>query len=386
MKILHIVLSCFYVEGLGYQENLLPKYHKLLGNDVTILTSDFPNSHLGDPKYAGLRDYINDDAVHVIKLERKELRVFGKELHLDRYLGVYEAIDRIGPDVIFLHGLTSAADVPIAKYLRKHKNVVAYADQHADYNNSPIRTVKQRAFYRLIWRPVIRRLRKPVKKFWGTTPWRCQYMREVYHLPAEKIGLLVMGADNRKIDFAHQAAIRARIRAELGIAEDAFVVISGGKIDRAKNIHLLMQAVKKLNDDRIDLIVFGNVTEDLRDETDVLSSDAHIRNIGWLKADAVYDYFLAADLAFFPGTHSVLWEQACGCGIPCVFKKWEGMQHVSDGGSAMFMEDVSEEAIAAILRDLVADRERYRKMKRRAMAFKNEFFYEEIAKKAIEMR
>ncbi|MBQ6431384.1 MAG: glycosyltransferase family 4 protein [Oscillospiraceae bacterium] len=383
MKILHIVLACFYVEGLGYQENLLPKYHKLFGNDVTILTSDFPNSRLGDPKYAGLKEYDNDDGVRVIKLERNELRVFGKELQLNRYDGVYEAIDRVKPDVIFIHGLTSAADIPIARYLRRHREVRAFADQHADYFNSPVDTAKKRAFMRMIWQPIIGKLKKPVIKFWGTTPWRCEYMEKVYDVPPEKIDLLVMGADNRKIDFAHQAAIRARIRSELDLAEDDFVVVSGGKIDRKKNIHLLMQAVRKLNAEKLKLIVFGNVAEEIRDEIEALTDDRHIRNVGWLGASEVYNYFLAADLAFFPGTHSVLWEQACGCGIPCVFKEWEGMRHVSNGGNAILMKEVTVDSAASVLQSLYTDPERVRKMKRRAMAFKDEFSYEEVAKRAI---
>ena len=386
MKVLHIALSCFYVEGLGYQENLLPKYHKLLGHDVTILTSEFSNSHLGTPKYLGLKEYDNDNSIHVIKVERDELHFFGKELQLNRYTGVYDAIDRVKPDVIFVHGLTSVADIPIARYLKRHKNVMAYVDQHADYYNSAINTAKLRILLHFVWRPVIHRLKNRVNKFWGTTPWRCQYLEEVYRLPKEKIGLLVMGADNRRIDFAHQSAIRAEIRTELDLSEDDFVVISGGKIDRAKNIHLLMQAVKSLNEEKLKLIVFGNVTEDMKEEIETLSADVHIRNIGWLDASKVYDYFLAADLAFFPGTHSVLWEQACGCGIPCVFKKWDGMSHVSNGGNSVLMENVTADSIASVLRELLADRERLRKMKRRAMSFKNEFLYEEIAKKAIEMR
>jgi hypothetical protein len=40
MKIVHICLACFYVEGMGYQENLLPKYHVKQGHQVTVLTND----------------------------------------------------------------------------------------------------------------------------------------------------------------------------------------------------------------------------------------------------------------------------------------------------------------------------------------------------------
>ena len=37
MKILHIAPNAPYNRGWGYQENLLPKYHKKLGHDVTVV-------------------------------------------------------------------------------------------------------------------------------------------------------------------------------------------------------------------------------------------------------------------------------------------------------------------------------------------------------------
>ena len=44
-KILHVVVCTFYVEGAGYQENLLPRAHKQQGYDVTIVTKQ--NNKLG---------------------------------------------------------------------------------------------------------------------------------------------------------------------------------------------------------------------------------------------------------------------------------------------------------------------------------------------------
>jgi hypothetical protein len=40
MKIVHLCLANFYVDGMGYQENILPKYHAK-EHDVLIVTSDF---------------------------------------------------------------------------------------------------------------------------------------------------------------------------------------------------------------------------------------------------------------------------------------------------------------------------------------------------------
>lgn len=39
MKIVHLCLSAFYIEGFGYQGEYNPKYNKR-GHDVTIIASD----------------------------------------------------------------------------------------------------------------------------------------------------------------------------------------------------------------------------------------------------------------------------------------------------------------------------------------------------------
>ena len=385
MKILHIVLSCFYVEGLGYQENLLPKYHKLLGNEVSVLTSVFPNSGLGDPQYRKCREYENKDSVRVIKLDRNEFHIFGKEIRLNRYKGVYEALERLQPDIIFIHGLTSFADLEIAKYLRKHRDVIAYADQHTDYYNAGTVTWKSRLILKLLWRPMIRRLQPFIKKFWGTTPWRCDYLEKVYRLPKEKIDLLVMGADDRKIDFLHREDIRRRICRELRVSEADFIIVSGGRIDRAKNIHLLMQTVQELNLSNLHLIVFGDPLPDTEKEFRIFEKCERIHAIGWIPAGQVYDYFLASDLAVFPGTHSVLWEQACACGIPCFFKDWEGMHHVDVGGNCIFLKEGTKEELKSQITEILEQPALHRAMKKAAVENGiKAFSYRRIAQRAIE--
>ena len=38
-KIAHICLASFYVDNYSYQENILPKYHKILGYNVIVIAS-----------------------------------------------------------------------------------------------------------------------------------------------------------------------------------------------------------------------------------------------------------------------------------------------------------------------------------------------------------
>ena len=59
MKILYICLANFYLEGMGYQENIISYYHKKMGYDVEIITSQhvFKKELCGEDNY-----YINEFA------------------------------------------------------------------------------------------------------------------------------------------------------------------------------------------------------------------------------------------------------------------------------------------------------------------------------------
>lgn len=378
MRILHICLANFYFEGLGYQENILPSYHKKAGHEVVIFTSD----HIFDSKNykCDNNQYINESGVLVKAIKKKNKGYFSK---FRDYVNLYHEIELIAPDIIFVHGGQFIALKDVIKYTKNKGNIKLYIDQHADYYNSPVNTIKKRIAAKVLFGFSIRRAVRYTEKFWGVTPWRCQYLNEIYGVPKEKIDLLTMGGDDDKINFEHREAIRQQFRKELNLAENDFVIITGGKIDKAKNIHLLMQAVKNINNENVKLVVFGKALENMKDEVYSLTKDPHIIYIEWLPADKVYDYFLMSDLAIFPGTHSVLWEQACACGLPGVFKDWVGMRHVNVNGNCEFLYKDSVEEIESEINKIYTDKDYYDKMKNAAENCKKEFFYSEISKKSI---
>jgi hypothetical protein len=129
--------------------------------------------------------------------------------------------------------------------------------------------------------------------------------------------------------------------------------------------------------------VFGLPNNEMKRVVESLTSSA-TRYIGWLSADEVYDYFLASDLAVFPGTHSVLWEQAVGTGLPAIFKKWDGMTHVDVGGNCMFVEEGTVEELLLVIESVVRDKNHYNKMKHVAVTKGIPYFsYANIARVAI---
>ena len=68
MKILHCCLACFYIDDYSYQENILPKFHKIQGHDVKILASTetyIDNKVLGNTVSG---TYYNEDGIEVTRI------------------------------------------------------------------------------------------------------------------------------------------------------------------------------------------------------------------------------------------------------------------------------------------------------------------------------
>ena len=382
MKIVHICLANFYVDGMAYQENLLPKYHSM-NHDVCILTSDYSFDPTGKVCRKKEKEYRNEYGIPVKVLDRSKR--FGVYSKYRNYEHLRIALQELQPDIIFCHGGQFVSLRDVVWYCKKNAHVKLFIDQHGDYYNTPVNTLKRRLAQYLIFGFWMRKAAKYTKMFWGVTPWRCQYLEDVYHIPKEKIGLLVMGGDDEKIQIEKQETIRREVRARFNIADTDFLVVTGGKIDKTKNIHLIVQALKEINSTNIKLIVFGQPSVDFEEEfLKQVGETPQVHYIGWIPSDTVYDYFHASDLVMFPGTHSVLWEQACACGIPGVFRHWEGMHHVDVGGNAMFLYEDSVEEIKRVLLDLYMEPETLGQMREVAREKGISMFsYRAISQRAI---
>ena len=398
MKIVHIMMACFYVEGMGYQENILPKKHKELGLDVSIIASQYVPFQEGK-KIRECGVYINNNGIEVTILpfskwhHSKSTFLMRFAFLARRYSGLLKTLDIMAPDIIFIHGLQSIDTLDVVKYKKRHPNIKIYVDQHGDYYNMPIKGFSGFLIQEVLYAMIANRIYRCSEIIWGVTPWRVQYLKEVYRIPSEKTGFLPMGGDESLIDFENKDSIRKRIREKHQINHTDFLLVTGGKIDQTKNIDLLMQAVCELKRTDIKLLIFGKPNEEMAGPIDILSNSCNqIVLAGWISPEESYNYFLASDLGVFPGTHSVLWEQAISTGLPCLFRHWEGMEHVDIGGNAILMDEPINDQqkykcmIMDLIRTLSDKKEDYVQMKyiSETKGVKT-FSYREIAKRSIQL-
>lgn len=379
MKIIHICLCGPVTDGWSYQDNLLPKFHKKAGLDVTVIASLWVWNESGEMVKTSKQEYVNQDGVHIVRLKTKNDRpVFYR---FKRYLGLYEVIEKICPDILFVHGVQFLDITLIIKYAKSHPNVKIYADNHADFSNSASNWVSKNILHKIIWRHYAKKIEPYTTKFYGVLPARVDFLKNVYGLPEEKCELLVMGADDDEVKKAKKPEVRAEKRKEYGLTDSDFVIMTGGKIDHNKRESLqLMDAVNASDNKNIKLLIFGSVVPELSEEFESRLSEK-VRYIGWKKSEDIYSEFAAADLIAFPGLHSVLWEQAVGMGKPCLFRKIHGFEHVDIGGNCRFIENTSADSIKSDIENCIANTD---EMKKAAEKGAEVFSYYNIAKRSLE--
>lgn len=385
-KIVHICLNGSYTDGFNYQDNILPKYHKLLGLDVTVLAPQWCRNHDGEMVSNYENEYINNDGIKVIRIpQKKKNRKPSYKFKI--YPQLYSILSKENPDIIFFHNFQMFDSLTVTKYIKNNREVVLYIDNHSDYSNSASSFISRNILHKLIWKYCAHKILPYTKKFYGVLPARVDFLVSTYGLPKNKCELLLMGADDELLSKYSTSKWKNTIRKRFNVKANDFLIVTGGKIDLFKTQTLtLLEAIKEVKNINIKVIVFGSVVPQLKEQFNSFIDNKNMYYIGWLNAEESYKYFGAADLVVFPGRHSVYWEQVVAQGIPMICKYWAGTTHVDIGGNVRFLYKDTIESIKNELLNIVYNKDIYNNMLESAMGDKHkEFMYSEIAKKSIEL-
>ncbi len=381
MRILNIAMNAPFTEGYSYQDNLLPEYQQKLGHTVTVLTGIVTRNPDGVKVTTTPCDKIMSNGVRLIRI-----RPFNKALAIIGYNPrISLIINKIKPDLIFIHGLCCFTPIQAIKYKRNHPNTILVADNHHDknifkFNKFPFSSLLK------IWKSGWKRWSKHFNHIYGTTSWRRDFAIDYYGVPREKTDVLLLGVDtdNLSVDVDR---IRSEIRHELHIEDNEFVFIHGGKMDTGKKTLKVIQSFSELSNPNARLILFGSVGSDIKLHFDQLvAKDSRIRYLNYIKSKLIHKYFYASDFALFPGQHSVLWEEAIGCGLPGLFKSYGNEDHTNICGNSISMSpDADVNDIYDIINNILNSKELYSEMKENALKASRHLSYYEIAKKSIEV-
>lgn len=386
MKIVHLCLSNFYIEDFGYQENLIPKFHKKSGHDVTIIASRFTyRKDNGHPDLAPAGEYTNSNGIKVIRIDYKHKWLGKLNDKLKIFQDTYKLLEKEKPDLIFNHGIQFLDLSEVVRYVNNHPTCRLIADNHAAYINSGTNVLSREILHKRIYKRVIQKALPNIEKIFVLAPGCRDFVTDMYQVPNNKMEYLYLGADTEKIDSYEKNEVKIKTRKLLNIDSEDVVLITGGKLTEGKNIELLLNSFKKMTNENIKLIIFGSFSDNINNKMlRMIESDERVKYIGWIDGQDVYKYYIASDIAVFPGTKSALWEQAICSGLPLICKEWEGMKYVDVGGNCIFLNKDDEDYLADKISMLIKDKDMYKNMQAIAESKGYETFsYERIAQQAI---
>lgn len=316
MRVLHLCLSCFYIDGYQYQENILPRIHKEQGHDVKIIASTetfIDNMHLG---YTNPGAYTTEYGVRITRLPYKG--IFGNRISskLRYYRELYQEIESFRPDIIMSHDISYGSIDEVIDYVKRHEDVILYADCHADANNSGRSVVSKYVLHRAFYRAHIKKAEPYIKKLLYISEETRQFIIENYRFDEEKLEFYPLGGIIPSVEEYNEN--RARKRGELHLDEDDILILHSGKLDKNKKTIELLNAFLSIEEPKIRLAVIGSLGEGIEKEArKLMQQDPRIAFLGWKTSEELQEYLCACDIYAQPGTQSVTMQQAvcAGCGV-----------------------------------------------------------------------
>lgn len=359
-----ILMICeFFDEELDYQENFLAKTYHRLGHDVVVVTSTAGSVFDYTVDRSGTQVDGGETLTEYARIIRKPWRVniLHKIKAFDNLSGL---IEREQPDLVYVHDIMPNM-LDALPWVRRNPHARMIMDYHSDLSNSGANLASRLILHGVVRRWILDRSRPLLSRIFPVVPASADFLRTYYGIRDDEMELLPLGVDLPASRAARGGDARARIRRELGIADDALVVFTGGKMGWIKRSEQTLHALRRLGDPNVHLIVVGKVGGLGADEAyaammaDAAQGLANAHLVGWQDRQGVYDHMAAADLAVYPASQSVLWQQSLGMGLPLVvgergpgMKIRQDVSYMAGLGAVTVLDDQGD--VAAQIADVVA--------------------------------
>ncbi len=322
-------VTAYFQPEFGYEEYYLSRTLSSLGHEVSLVTSDriFPfknvkrllaeigTEHTTRKRGTGVSDL---DGFKVYRLPC----AFEMVTDFNLIMNIRATLKKIRPDIVHIHEPIQGGSAFAA--LHKDLGFKLVVDQHTYATTfEETRSLKnQIAHYQFV------QLRKRFARLalsradaiTAVTDRTKQFMVEVQKIPADNIEVVTLGVD---VDtFKFNKAARVKIRKELGVARNAPLILTAGRLDRAKKLEMLIQAFSGMNKSlgaRLVIIGSGDDAYErkLRFEVEKLDLNKSVNFIKFVNRSLLSDYYSAADIGFW-NKASITILEAMNCRVPVV--------------------------------------------------------------------
>lgn len=312
MKIIHLCLSCFYIDDYAYQENELVAQNVRDGHDVVVIASTESFGSDRTLTYVEPREYMGSDGARVIRLPYKKFLPHAVMKKLRMHPGLYKLLQKEKPDVLFFHGLCGWELLTVRQFKKNNPNVMVYADSHEDWNNSARSFISKNILHGLYYKNIIQLSLEAIEKIYCISVDTINFVHDFYAVPQSKIEFLPLGG--KILDDQEYISRRVKTRNSLNIKKNEILLVQTGKIDKVKKLIESLKAFSKMPDQNKKFLIAGALLDDVKEEVeDLIKKDSRVSFLGWKNTEELRDLLCAADVYVQPGSQSATMQMSLCC-------------------------------------------------------------------------
>lgn len=353
MRILHIDET--FHPLFGYHCNPLAKFQSLAGNEVFVIAPEakyiYPVyrefGETGDNQQAEDEEYMSLTNVKIIRVKGKGY-ISGRLVYDMRLLS--EAIDQINPDVIMVHCVETLTAMRVMKKYRNKYPMVFDSHMLSMATQNRFYKIYEWAYKHLITRMIIE------EKYTVILTQNDDYVITHLGIPKEQTVFGSFGTDTSL--FCPNINARNDLLVKYNIPEDAFVIVSTGKLSKSKNGKLFADAVKeKFNTNRdVVIVVVADFSGDYEKEVrqTLETSENRVLFFGVQKYVDLPWFYQIADVTVFPKQCSMSFYDAQSCGSPVISEKGHVNEERNSHGNGFCFEPDSYQDMRSVLNRMMS--------------------------------
>jgi glycosyltransferase involved in cell wall biosynthesis len=385
-----VLLSETFTKGMGYLENLLPKYLARLGVETHVVASDLPcyyRQQAVRKVYNGFIERLQPGSVEV--RDGFTLHILGhrKTLGHMRMTGLREKLSWIRPDVV----QTCTPIGWIALDVARFKAAIGYklftgSHHHASVfplatNPAPFWSAERLKCLALRTIPG-RIVGQATEKCHAITEDCAEVAARFFGVPRSKLEICPLGVDTELFHAAASAgdvAERAAQRARLGFRENEIVCVYTGRFSAEKNPLLLARAVAEL---RRQGELYAGLFVGNGEQAEEIRGCAGCVTRPFVKVEELGALYRAADIGAWPAQESLSMLDAAACGLPVVANDTMTARERLDGNGVRYRLNDQGDLARALL-ELRGAEKRKAMGARGARRMAEHFSWESIARRRI---
>ena len=309
MRVVHICLSCFYIDDHSYQENILVRKHIEQGHDVKVLASTEVFDRNKKISYVEPSVYVGSDGaeVHRIAYASWLPHSIMKKLRVHNSVNLF--LENFKPDVIVFHGMCGWELLTVVNYVEKNTKTKLHVDSHEDFVNSARSPISKYILHGIYYKMIARLAIKKLEKVLCVSVSVMEFLRDFYGLPESKLEFYPLGGEIPDDNEYHH--LRTQYRTKFSICESDILFVQTGKQTNRKKLLSSVRAFHSSDQKQFKFIIAGIIDSDDQEEIkELINADARIEFIGWCSSEEIDGLLCAADVYLQPGTQSATMQNS----------------------------------------------------------------------------